>query len=169
MTQVREVPLADLVAGRLWLSPMPGRSSHWSSLEEALRRYREIAADILVCLAEEGETREKSPAYAAALEAGDFPLPRFLHPIEDRRPPADPEAFDAFVEKLAAELRRGRRIVVHCGAGRGRSGLLAACVLARLGLDEHEALERVRSAGGGPENGQQEAFLQAFVARTGAG
>jgi len=49
------------------------------------------------------------------------------------------------VAKLAAELvKRGDRVLAHCGMGLNRSALLIALVLMYLGMDGKAAVERCR-------------------------
>lgn len=64
--------------------------------------------------------------------------------IEERRLPMtdygrlSPESLDRAVTEVLAELRRGRRVYLHCRAGWQRSAAVAAAVIARregLGLD----------------------------------
>ncbi len=164
MERLREIVVEDLVPGRLWLSAMPGRPGAWTSLAATLRVYRTAGVERVVCLAPDEEIRAKSPEYAAALRTLDFPWPRLVHPVPDGGVPDDPAAFRAFVDLVAGELRDGCRIVVHCGAGVGRSGLVAACLLTRLGLPPEEALRRVRDAEAGPETDDQTAFFHTFAA-----
>lgn len=47
---------------------------------------------------------------------------------------------------LRAHLRAGRRIVIHCRGGRGRTGLLAARLMVELGEDPRRAVTQVRGA-----------------------
>jgi atypical dual specificity phosphatase len=79
----------------------------------------------------------------AALSAG---LRVYWVPVPPGAAPGDSEACEAF-EAIWGHEARGERVVVHCAAGRGRTGtLLAAYLSARRGLDPLEALEAV----GGP-------------------
>jgi protein-tyrosine phosphatase len=49
------------------------------------------------------------------------------------------------VAKLAAELiRRGDRVLSHCGVGLNRSALMVALILRYLGMDGPAAIERCR-------------------------
>jgi protein-tyrosine phosphatase len=49
------------------------------------------------------------------------------------------------VAKLGAELvRRGDRVLTHCGLGLNRSALMAALILMYLGIDAPTAVERCR-------------------------
>jgi protein tyrosine phosphatase (PTP) superfamily phosphohydrolase (DUF442 family) len=47
---------------------------------------------------------------------------------------------------LRAILRAGRRVLVHCQGGLGRSGMIAARLLVELGERPAAAIERVRAA-----------------------
>jgi hypothetical protein len=72
---------------------------------------------------------------------------RFLYiylPIHDGDMP-DLDRLHA-VAKLCAELiRRGDRVLSHCGLGLNRSALLAALVLVYLGMSAPAAVERIRA------------------------
>lgn len=56
----------------------------------------------------------------------------FVHqPMRDLEVPGN-EHLLAFTEDLEAQIQQGERILVHCMGGRGRSNLVAGCLLARL-------------------------------------
>lgn len=66
------------------------------------------------------------------------------HPIEDGDLP-DLVVLDGLVSTLAAAIRGGRQVLVHCGWGRNRSGLVVALLLRELlGVDGHSAALAVR-------------------------
>jgi hypothetical protein len=48
--------------------------------------------------------------------------------------------------RLRRLLRRGGRVVVHCRAGLGRAGTIAARLLVELGMPPAEAISQVRKA-----------------------
>lgn len=56
------------------------------------------------------------------------------HPIIEMAPPDDAALTDSVVEDCATRLQRGEVLAVHCRGGVGRAGLMAACMLARLGV-----------------------------------
>lgn len=59
-------------------------------------------------------------------------------------------------------LRDGGRIALHCAAGLGRTGTVAAKILVSLGVPPDEAIARVRQARPGTiETAGQEAFVRA--------
>jgi len=108
----------------------------------------------VVCLTERHELEERYPDYVRWLDqGGDRSL---WWPIPDMHaPPVD--AMLGFADDLAGRLRRGDSLLVHCGAGIGRAGTVAACVLIRLGVSADEAVRIVREHRpmAGPEVGAQ--------------
>ena len=61
--------------------------------------------------------------------------------IPDRSVPSDTNAFLRSVEQLVARVREGRYLAVHCRASIGRSTVLAASILVRLGWDAKTAFD----------------------------
>jgi len=53
-------------------------------------------------------------------------------------------------------------VLVHCAAGIGRTGTVAACLLKRLGVPTAVALRRVREAGSNPESALQSGLIERF-------
>jgi protein-tyrosine phosphatase len=153
---IDEIALPD-VPGRLWLC---GKHAIGPDPEALLGR---VGASAVVCLTEVDELAERYPEYVAWLRAAHadravwFPIPD-LH-----APPAD--AAIALVVDVADRLRRGDQVVIHCAAGFGRSGTLAACVLIALGLDAAAALQLVAASRpmAGPEVGAQRDLVEAFA------
>jgi atypical dual specificity phosphatase len=156
MTQTplfRQVHLPASVPGALYLHSMPGR---YEAFELSAAEIERLGIARLVCLAPGEEIASKSPDYAVALAAGvpwrqeSFPIPDFGRPPE----PAEP-AFRRLAARLAAALGAGEKILIHCGAGIGRTGMLALAVLLYLGLPAPSAITLVKEAGAGPETPEQ--------------
>ncbi len=102
-----------------------------------------------------GQPRTATPGSAAALEA-EFP-------ITDRTAPASGRQaeFDQLLDELLTDLAAGRRVAIHCQAGLGRTGLLAAGLLVRSGTGPDDAIAIVRSARPGSiETSGQEDFIR---------
>ena len=83
------------------------------------------------------------------------------HPVPDLHAPALPQAV-LLLEDLQRRLERGGRLLVHCGAGIGRAGTVAAALLVRTGLPLDDALARVARSRpmAGPEAGAQRDLLE---------
>ena len=155
----RPLPLPDDIPGRLWLQSMPGRREPWSAFLDEARLNR---LDMLVCLNPLEEVAELSPAYHKAVAQGRMPF-RWLHvPMRDFGLAADAAAFRQGVEQVAQGLRMGDRALLHCAAGMGRTGTMAACVLKRLGMPAAQALAAVSAAGSNPQSALQSGWIHQF-------
>lgn len=155
---VEQVP-----AGRLAILGRP-RAQDWLTGEIAA--WQAAGITDVVSLLEDHEVLELGLQQEAALveNAGM----RFLrHGIPDRGVPASPAAALGLWDQLAARLREGGAVGVHCRASIGRAGLVVAGILVRLGVPEDLAWERVSQARGRtvPDTEEQRAWLSC-VART---
>ncbi|MFW5715478.1 MAG: fused DSP-PTPase phosphatase/NAD kinase-like protein [bacterium] len=72
------------------------------------------------------------------LEVVHFPLENFSVPDKI-------ELFDQLISRLV-EILRDRNLLIHCMAGCGRTGMVAAGVLVRLGSSATAAIEQVRDS-----------------------
>ena len=122
---------------------------------------REAGVDLLISALAPLEATELGLAGegAAAAAAGlDFrPLP-----IADMAVPPDMTAFLATLDEIAARVRAGDHVAVHCYASRGRSGIISSLLLALCGWDIGEALDRLSAARGYrvPETAEQRAWVR---------
>jgi protein-tyrosine phosphatase len=162
MTHFRQVKLPEDRSGRLYLHSMPGRNE---SLEEVWVEVARCGIDRIVCLAPHDEVRRKSPSYASALERKVKPVAVHCFPIVDFGVPDDDKAFEESVLDTARHLKAGRSVLVHCGAGIGRTGLYAIATVLALGIPQRSAQDRVRSAGSGPERPEQQEALKRIERR----
>lgn len=69
-------------------------------------------------------------------------------PIKDRGPPASVSEFSTFTKSLYEAIRKGRNTVVHCRAGIGRTGIVAASMLLHGADDADAAFSKVSNARG---------------------
>jgi protein-tyrosine phosphatase len=115
---------------RLALAARP-RGGEW--LAEELDGWSAAGAAMVVSLLERHEVREldlvQEPQLCAAagMEFVSFP-------IRDRGVPHSISAASDLVERIASRMRAGAAAVVHCRAGIGRTGVVTACTLHRLGF-----------------------------------
>lgn len=144
---------------RLLLASMPGRFEPWPEFVFHAERER---LDLVLCLAPRDEVATLSPVYFNAIAQGTLPFRWLEVPMANYGLPADLPGFHDGIDHAAASLLRGQRVLLHCAAGIGRTGTAAACLLKRLGLPVHEALQRVRDAGSNPENAIQSGLVERF-------
>jgi len=82
---------------------------------------------------------------AAGLVHHHLPMPPLL-PLTGLLQDLLLESLEPVLERLHEELTAGRSVLVHCHAGKDRTGLAMAAYLVRYeGLDVEEAIDRVRA------------------------
>ena len=111
----------------------------------------------------------------AVLSMTETPLPTDVlerHELESLHVPVDdltapsPEQFDCALRFIDWQRVHGRSVVVHCKMGQGRTGVVLAAYLVRMGATPAEALTRVRSVCPGAVGvEEQERALDAFAIR----
>lgn len=143
--------------GRLWLC---GKHFVGPDPEAALE---EVDADLVVCLTERHELASRYPSYVAWLDANTGGR-ALWHPIPDLHAPDIGEALPILCH-LQQHLANGRTLLVHCGAGIGRAGTVAAGVLLLAGASLDDALEMVAANRpmAGPEAGAQAELLASLA------
>lgn len=152
-----EIPLPPAVPGRLWLA---GKRYVCPDPRAALSS---VGASMVVCLCESFEIEERYPAYVDWLDAAAPREVALWWPIPDLHAPPL-ESARSLVADLAAHLDAGAGVLVHCGAGMGRAGTVAAGILLHYGVSLADALDTVAEArpGAGPEVGAQKDVLIAL-------
>lgn len=154
--RIRQVRLPE-VAGRLFLSDLPGRSSLFA---EDLTLIQEHEISTVICLATPAELTTHSPGYMEASRDGIVPWRQLSLAMEDGQAPESLKAVLEMIEQAVGALRDNQNVLVHCLAGIGRTGTLAIGVLIGVGLSVLEASVRVADAEAGPESGAQEALIE---------
>ena len=166
--------LLDGNAGRIGLTFAPGKrcegiEGKWErDLDLDLAALTAHGVQTLACLLEDHELARFCIADLPTKAAG-FGLRFERLPIPDAGIPADAEAAARLVALLAAEVRAGRHVVVHCRGGLGRAGTVGACVLLQLGecANAGDAIAHVRArrGAGAIETAGQERFVAGFARR----
>lgn len=162
---LRPVPLPTSIPGKLYLHSMPGR---YESFERTAAEIQMRGITEVICLVPLDEIEFKSPDYARALKNGDTSWRQVMFPIVDYGVPKEREAYRRLILQVVDSLRTGTNVLAHCGAGIGRTGTLAACVLAVLGVPVAEALETVHAAGSYPERPEQLDLVEWVAGSVGA-
>jgi protein-tyrosine phosphatase len=136
--------------GRLLAGPYPGsyRAEHTRPRLEALR---DAGVTVCVDLTETGEM----PPYASLLPEG---MTHRRLPIPDMDVPIRAHMI-AVLDTLDEVIAQGGTAYIHCFAGRGRTGTVVGCYLARHGVAGQAALDAIVRLRGGRRN-SPETFAQ---------
>ena len=118
-------------------------------LEEEIARLKQQGVDVLVSLLTPEETEEEELQQEADLCAQNG-IEFISFPIPDRAVPPRDGTFTRFLHGLLERLAEGKRVAVHCWAGIGRSGLVAACLLVAHKVPLAAAVRAVSLARGWP-------------------
>lgn len=112
---------------------------------ESFQALLEVGVRQVVSLLEESES----------IEVGLWQEERYVvqagmtfqrYPIPDRGVPRSVSEFKALTSRLYSEIAGGLSTVIHCRAGIGRSGLVAAGVLLQCGFEPADAFGHVSKA-----------------------
>ncbi len=134
------------VTGRLGVAARP-RGGDW--LADEIRNWKAEGVDLVLSLLTPDEMRELAlGAEEPVCRENGIAFRSF--PIPDRGIPLLPAAAHDLVVELARVLATGKRIVIHCRQGIGRSGLVAAAILIELGSSPEAAIADVAAVRGRP-------------------
>ncbi len=145
--------------GRLGLCRLPGRSG---ALDEDVAAIADWGASVVVSMTPREEMVGKGAgSLPDALRARGIEWLAF--PITDFGVPDGASASWADLgPRLHAVLDRGGGVLLHCAAGRGRSGMVAMRLLVERGMKPAAALASVRAARpGAVETPEQERWAAA--------
>ena len=158
-------------AGAVGLCHFPGRCGVdsrgrvWQrSIEADLQAIGRWGAAAVLSLVEAGEFSIYGvPDLGARVRASGMrwhhlPVPDMGVPPAQLFAPMQPQ-----MRTVQDALARGERVLVHCAAGLGRTGTVAAALLVASGVEPQAAIARVREVRPGTlETAEQEAFVHAL-------
>ncbi len=141
--------------GRLCVMPCPTAAD--------FETLTDLGVNTVVSMLPEDEARSLGMADEAAL-CGARSIAFVSHPIKDFGLP-DLQCFGGLIADLTARINAGASVAVHCRAGIGRSGMVAACILVALGNSTAEATAQVSKARGVsiPDTVEQARFVSSFA------
>lgn len=132
-------------------------------LPDDLGIVKKAGIDTVISLLEPAEAATVGLSRAAEACAS-LGLTFLTHPIRDMHLP-DPAAFQLFAADIAARMRRGAQVAVHCHASIGRSGMLACTTLGHFGYTAPTALAHVSKMRGVPvpDTAEQATFIRQIM------
>jgi len=159
------------IAGRLLLSPCPGRWAGSSTtdleaiaaLPDDLKHLAELGADGIVSLVEAQELPGGPALFAEAVDRAG--LRRAHLPIRDYDVPDAAFALGWRQFDLIGRLKAGQNWAMHCRAGLGRTGTVAAQLLVEAGQAPVDAIATIRRehAAGAVETPAQAGYLMSLT------
>lgn len=137
------------------------RGHDW--LETDIARLKDGGIEGIVSLLTPPEADELGLREESAI-ARDLELSFFSFPIPDRMVPHNADEFSNFVTSIAAKVKSGQAIGIHCRGSIGRATITAASLLVHLGWDPDAALSEIEIARGClvPDTAEQRAWILAL-------
>lgn len=136
--------ILSLTTGQLIFTPCPGTKG--VSLTDSVAQLKAAGAAALITLMPDYELNQNSADNLGAI-CQELGLQWFQLPIADDCAPAETFA-QAYAEQkttILSLLRAGKTIAIHCKGGSGRTGLMAAILMAELGYNKADATAQVQS------------------------
>lgn len=157
--------ISEIAPLRLTQMPRP-RAGDW--LSDDIAGWQRAGVSTVVSMLEHQEMRELQLEEEPLL-CKFYGIDYLAFPTPDAGTPRSMRDTSVLVDDLVARLRRGEGVAVHCRAGIGRSGLLSACILLRLGVavdDVFPILTRARTLPV-PDTPVQTLWVQRYAATVG--
>ena len=124
-------------------SAVPDGSKH-------LKWLKQQGIDAILCLVEKPINKEEATRFGI----------EYIHiPMKDHQPPSVEDLIRA-VQQIQRVTAEGKKILIHCAAGMGRTGtVLAAYLIMSRGMKVSEALSYIRKLRPGSVENRQEKTL----------
>ncbi|MDE0217207.1 MAG: hypothetical protein OXN79_11610 [bacterium] len=159
------------MAGGIHRIPVPGTAGNLHAAAFAVTgpdpaaALEDVGAEVMVCLLTDAEIAMRFPDYPAWL-ADPAPHQAIHVPMADQGVAGD-DAIRDLVDDINQHLDEGTGVMLHCGAGYGRAGIVCISVLTSRGMGLDQAVAAVRAAR--PAAGPQSRSQEAQIARLAAG
>ncbi|MCI5058208.1 MAG: hypothetical protein MRY83_19000 [Flavobacteriales bacterium] len=158
--------IKQFMKGQLGMMPRP-RGNDW--LPNEIYQLKDSGVQCLVSLLEDHEIFElglKEEATLCKATAIEY----INYPIRDRSIPKDFDSFLELIKVILDRLKTGKKVVIHCRIGIGRTSLLAASIMALGEYDDNidnvfSVLSETRTLEV-PDTEEQKIWVKSFFNRT---
>ena len=156
-------PVELIAPKRLFLMPRP-RSG--DSLPDEVDAWHAARIDLVVSLLEPDEALQLGLDQEARLCARQW-IEFLSFPITDHGVPTSLPAVASLAKRITEALRDDLSVAIHCRAGIGRTGLVAACVLHELDVPFDQIFAALSKARGlsVPDTLEQVEWVQRYCAQ----
>ena len=149
--------------GKLGLTNLPGAREN--DCDQDLDALQTIGVSRILCLVESQELDYMNPSETPTQRRQSVEqrgMNFMHHPIVDFDSPLLAEARKT-ITSIDDALTNGETVIMHCWAGLGRAGTMAACLLIHRGMNADYAISTVRSVRPGAiQSAKQEQFIKAY-------
>lgn len=147
--------------GKLAMSARP-RGGDW--LPDEIARWKGLGINAIFSLLTPDEERDLD-LLAEAQESRRVGLSFVTFPIEDRGVPKSEVELNKMLTRATDMLSSSQNVLVHCRQGIGRSGLFAACLLVRAGMNPSAAVDSLSATRGLaiPETSEQRNWIERYA------
>jgi len=131
---------------------------------DLLRLKEHYGATTIVTLNEEEELSQMGISDLFE-KLQEFKMKSMVFQIKDMNIPLHTESnqFVEFILSIVKRVKEGEKVIVHCKAGKGRTGLVVGCCLVSVGLLPQKAVELVRRTRAGTiQTWAQERYVKKF-------
>jgi len=144
------------------MSMCPGRQNHsnWSrDLDMDIQVLSNLGVEVVVTLMTQAELEKMKLSHLPEV-IKQAVMESIYFSITDKWLPNSIDDFIRVVYAVIDQIKLGRKIVVHCNGGKGRTGLLVVACLIQLGLSQTDATNIIRKVRPGMlQNPAQQMYL----------
>lgn len=113
---------------------MMARPRGYDWLEDDIKKLLFHDVDTVVSLLESSEISELG-LYQESQHCQKQGIHFINYPIQDRGLPQSPSTFNRLIKRLNEKLIDGKKVVIHCRMGIGRTSMVCAALLIENGID----------------------------------
>ncbi len=149
-------PAENIGSGKIYRSPMP-------TVFELNRIQDTLGVSTIVQLCFDSEFAEYDQEETfERYSKKQFDVIKF--PIEDFKVPVSKDKTRKLVDEILAKTKEGQNVLIHCVGGKGRTGLIVACIARKVfNCGAVEAVHWVRKyVPGAVESTPQQKFIDSF-------